>query len=91
MKPSGKARYAVLMVFRETWGDEPPWPCYFCGRPVTHYGRDIASLDRHHIDGDKENNSPANVVPSHQLCHKDWHISPYEVIPFTLNQRGVIV
>lgn len=40
-----------------------PYRCHFCNKPIT------ADLTRHHVDGDKSNNRPGNVVPAHRSCH----------------------
>ena len=80
-------RWAIHVGFTTAWGTTPPWPCYFCGEPVEidWLPQGVYSpgrLHRHHIDGDRWNNSPDNIVPSHSRCHLDYHRQPYEIIPF---------
>jgi hypothetical protein len=50
-----------------------PYTCHFCGEPADSYGRGKGLAQPHHIDGDKENNDPANLVPAHGGCHTKHH------------------
>ena len=50
-------------VFFATYG-LGPWDCWLCKRPVEYSG-----LDVHHVDGNPQNNEPANLVPMHRGCH----------------------
>jgi hypothetical protein len=45
-----------------------PWPCHFCGQPVTY-----VEVDVHHLDGNKRNNDLSNLVASHERCHMSYH------------------
>lgn len=65
-------------VFLMEYGDFPH-PCYFCGGEVKGYlvPRDGQSAIVHHVDHDKGNNNPENLVPGHRKCHTDYHrLSP---------------
>jgi hypothetical protein len=43
-----------------------PWTCYGCGEPVVN-------LLVHHLDEDRSNNDPANLVAMHGPCHLSLH------------------
>lgn len=43
--------------------------CHWCGRPVAWDGVGIGRLCVDHIDGDRWNNDPANLVPSCRRCN----------------------
>lgn len=65
-------------VFLMEYGDFPH-PCYFCGGEVKGYliPRDGQAAVVHHVDHDKGNNDPGNLVPAHRKCHTDYHrLSP---------------
>lgn len=48
--------------------------CYFCGEEVTKYeGQNRDSLAIHSLDGDHENWSLENKVPTHCGCHSSHH------------------
>lgn len=81
MEVSDATKYAFAML----WGPYPPWPCFFCGKPITELGQQSRSLHRHHLDGIRENNDGNNLVPSHARCHIDFHTSPYEPVPLNLS------
>lgn len=72
---SGRA----VLVFAATSMPQP-WPCYFCGdeieiklktRGCGSHGRNACL---HHIDGDHENNDPANWAWAHNSCHVSFHV-----------------
>lgn len=47
-------------------------PCHWCGRPVSwdrSYPKDIDGLVVDHLDGNKMNNDPANLVPACNPCN----------------------
>ena len=47
-------------------------PCYWCGREVDfdlEYPKDLGALVIDHLDGNKENNNPDNLVPSCAVCN----------------------
>ena len=56
-----------------------PHPCYFCGRPLNWQVRkrdqpwpeDFLQVD--HLDHDKDNNDPSNLVPSCFRCNAGKH------------------
>ena len=58
-----------------------PAPCYFCGEEVheLRVWRDRVKPDTrdrgviHHIDEDRENNDPDNLVIAHARCHNAYH------------------
>jgi hypothetical protein len=43
--------------------------CYFCGGEITKYYHQV-----HHLDFNRENNSPSNLVDTHRKCHRWQHI-----------------
>ena len=48
--------------------------CHFCGEEVTKLeGKDRDSLTIHNLDGNHENWSPDNKVPTHKGCHSINH------------------
>ena len=58
----------LLEIFRARGPDG--MRCYFCGEEVTKIvGSERDSLNIHSLDGDHENWSPENKVPTHQGCH----------------------
>lgn len=56
--------YEHRIILRAVIGDEPH-PCHWCNRMLT-WGVDL-HVD--HVDGDKLNNDPHNLVPSCQPCN----------------------
>jgi hypothetical protein len=44
-----------------------PWPCYVCGESVV-------DLLVHHLDEDRTNNAPENLVAVHRSCHATLHM-----------------
>lgn len=56
-----------------------PWPCHFCGKPVTVTlyadGRGMFkdTLVIHHLDENPFNNDFENLAPSHGGCHTTHH------------------
>ena len=48
--------------------------CYFCGKSITKIrGKDPDSLAIHSVDGNHNNFTPSNKVPSHFSCHSRYH------------------
>jgi 5-methylcytosine-specific restriction endonuclease McrA len=45
-----------------------PYPCHFCGKPVS-----FDEVLVHHHDDDHANNEPANLKASHHSCHSGHH------------------
>lgn len=57
-------------------------PCYWCGRAVQWFpGEGGAELCSDHLDGDKLNNAPENLVPCCRLCNSrrrgGWQLTPF--------------
>lgn len=50
--------------------DRDEWTCQDCGEQRTRWGR---SLHVHHIDGDKLNNDPGNLISLCAGCHRQRH------------------
>lgn len=53
-----------------------PHPCHFCGGPVRPWN---GHVDRtapvvHHLDEDRSNCEPSNLVPCHYGCHSRHHM-----------------
>lgn len=47
-------------------------PCHWCGRPVSwelSYPKDSGALVSDHLDGDKANNDPSNLMPACGSCN----------------------
>jgi hypothetical protein len=51
-----------------------PWPCCFCGEPVSKIGRLRGEGHVHHIDEDVWNNNLSNLDIAHGECHKKHHL-----------------
>ena len=62
----GSSMRAHRRIFFEAYGDGPH-DCVFCGAMVE------GDLNVHHEDGDKSNNVPENLKPSHRSCHSRFH------------------
>ena len=61
------------VVHREVFlmhNDPDPWVCFGCGEPVSH-----EQLHVHHIDEDRSNQDPANLVAVHIGCHTRLHFT----------------
>lgn len=54
-------------IFKQNNGPGP-WPCHFCGRSVV-------DLLVHHLDEDRTNGDPSNLVAAHMSCHVHHHRS----------------
>ncbi len=53
-----------------------PWPCHFCGESITEAGGrrlERQSLVIHHLDEDRSNGAPSNLVAAHHGCHVSFH------------------
>lgn len=64
-----------------------PWPCHFCEMEITleqmldwppsgpgnFEVRDRAVV--HHVDHNRHNDHPDNLVPTHDGCHRAYHAS----------------
>jgi hypothetical protein len=64
---SGRRRGRTEMTYREVFfaaNGFGPWKCCECGRLVER-----SDLDVHHVDGNRVNNDPSNLVAVHALCH----------------------
>ncbi len=61
-------------IFIVAYGDFPH-PCYFCGEVVDGHTVPCNSSAAliHHVDEDRTNNHPTNLVPSHWGCHTSHH------------------
>jgi hypothetical protein len=70
---SSRYREFIERVFATYYGMNPPWLCFFCGEEIVKLGQDPDSLNRHHVDGDWQNNTRTNLVPSHLRCHTSHH------------------
>lgn len=57
-------RMILFDIIGEGWHD-----CHWCGRSVTWGKRGSDMLQVDHIDGDKGNNTPGNLVPSCPNCN----------------------
>lgn len=44
--------------------------CFFCKEQVV----DVMKVTIHHVDRDRSNNAPSNLVLSHATCHKSFHM-----------------
>lgn len=51
------------------WG-ELPQLCHFCNKPCRRWNGKVCV---HHLDRDRENNVPENLVFAHSKCHNDHH------------------
>lgn len=52
-----------------------PYTCSFCEEEITLLkGQTGLALNVHHIDGDHNNNDPANWTPAHCSCHARHHL-----------------
>jgi hypothetical protein len=63
-------------IFLEENGDGP-WPCHFCGEdvfPAINRERRLTGCI-HHLDEDRTNHAPENLVPVHLGCHSSHHKS----------------
>lgn len=65
-------RKQTIAVFTAVHG-EPPWDCFFCHTSITQLGQKTWDGNVHHVDGDKSNDVPENVVPAHTICHLQHH------------------
>ena len=68
-------------IFRDLFGPGP-WPCFFCGEMIlsTEVPRTKFSLNVHHHDGNRKNNSKRNLKATHQTCHNKYHyIAPLQL------------
>ncbi len=72
--------------------------CYFCKRPLTSLPPDMtfghkrhprvsADLTIHHIDENRENNSPENRAPCHDSCHRSFHAKKRAVVNKTYREE----
>lgn len=69
----------------ERAGGALPAPCHFCSEPVQHRmyetvdgqmrltGARGRSAVLHHLDEDRSNNDPSNLVLAHHACHTAHH------------------
>ena len=75
-RPSGRI-YEHRLVLYAVIGDGPH-PCNWCLLPVTW-----ESMDVDHIDRDKANNTPMNLVPSCHRCNirRTRDGSPHALVP----------
>jgi hypothetical protein len=76
---------AELQMLREfAWFYLPRLTCYFCQKPLSILGLGMSfghrrhpkvkvKITLHHIDGDRKNNSYANLTWAHSACHKRYH------------------
>lgn len=57
------------MRYVKTFKDNnsPPYICHFCNE-------EVAKLVVHHLDHDRSNGSPENLVATHKLCHDRHHL-----------------
>ena len=69
--PSGEMG-EVCALFKQKAGD-PPWPCYFCGKPVDGIVRYKSVV--HHVDHNHDNNVIENLAPAHKGCHDVHHLT----------------
>lgn len=65
-------RKRTLIVFYDTYSNGP-WDCYFCGLTVLCIGQKTWDGNVHHVDGDKSNDAPENLVMTHTICHQQHH------------------
>lgn len=50
-----------------------PWTCHSCTGQIIKMGQDADSLDVHHLDEDKRNNTLKNLASAHHGCHVSFH------------------
>jgi hypothetical protein len=73
LAPSNGRTYEHRLVLFESIGPGTHL-CHWCGRPVTwdlsyYYGGGFDALVSDHVDGNKRNNDPSNLVPACNLCN----------------------
>lgn len=57
-------------TFTEINGD-PPWTCGYCGEDVLALTMGQGCV--HHVDEDRSNNDPSNLIAMHTACHVRHH------------------
>lgn len=51
-----------------------PYFCFFCEEKITLFkGSTKWAMSIHHLDGDHDNNDPANWASAHCSCHSSYH------------------
>jgi len=54
-----------------------PQTCHFCGEPIKTEnitkGNSDDGLTIHHVDQNRDNNTPENLVICHRSCHLSYH------------------
>jgi hypothetical protein len=58
---AGVAEHRLVLHAKLGAGEHP---CHWCGRPL-RWGRDLRA---HHVNGDRDDNRPANIVPACASC-----------------------
>jgi 5-methylcytosine-specific restriction endonuclease McrA len=70
-----------------------PHKCAYCGKPI-EADSDISgatTLVIHHLDGDRKNNDPKNLVAMHRGCHtRKHHIGKVRTEESKQRQRDAI-
>jgi hypothetical protein len=59
-------------VFVEKYG-QGPYTCNFCYDTIHVRGLSREALSIHHLDHDRNNEDPSNLVPAHRKCHNSFH------------------
>lgn len=73
-------RGVATAVFLRAYGTGP-WPCGHCGDLVEAIDGRVDSDVVHHIDHDRTNNDPSNLVAMHRTCHATHHHAAVEKSP----------
>ena len=61
-------------IFRGVVGPGP-YTCYFCHEEIDATAKPLSkrALAIHHLDHDRANSAPSNLVPTHCACHAIYH------------------